>query len=278
MIIAEIGINHNGELKNAKKLIDMAFLAGCDIVKFQKRNPDICVPESYKNRIKNTPWGDMSYLEYKHKIEFGKEEYDEIDKYCKSKPIDWTASVWDLESLNFLTQYDIPFIKIPSAKITDIDLLNETRETGIPVVMSLGMSTLAEIDTAVNIITVKLDGNFTDLTLLWCNSSYPSTDNELDLNVIPKLKNLYPWARIGYSGHEEGISACLIAKVLGAEVFEKHITLSRSMWGTDQAASLVYDQLWRLVRDLKKVDVWKGTDSIKVYDSEKFLIEKLRGE
>jgi len=276
MIIAEIGINHNGELKNAKKLIDMAFLAGCDIVKFQKRNPDICVPESYKNRIKNTPWGDMSYLEYKHKIEFGKEEYDEIDKYCKSKPIDWTASVWDLESLNFLTQYDIPFIKIPSAKITDIDLLNETRETGIPIVMSLGMSTLAEIDTAVNIITVKLDGNFTDLTLLWCNSSYPSKDNELDLNVIPKLKIRYPWARIGYSGHEEGISACLIAKVLGAEVFEKHITLSRSMWGTDQAASLVYDQLWRLVRDLKKVDVWKGTDSIKVYNSEKLLMEKFR--
>jgi N-acetylneuraminate synthase len=272
MIIAEIGINHNGELKNAKKLIDMAFLAGCDIVKFQKRNPDICVPESYKNRIKITPWGDMSYLEYKHKIEFGKEEYDEIDKYCKSKPIDWTASVWDLESLNFLTQYDIPFIKIPSAKITDIDLLNETRETGIPVVMSLGMSTFTEIDRAVNIF--KWDPH--DLILLWCNSSYPSKDNELDLNVIPKLKNLYPWARIGYSGHEEGISVCLIAKVLGAEVFEKHITLSRSMWGTDQAASLVYDQLWRLVRDLKKVDVWKGTDNIEVYNSEKLLMEKFR--
>ena len=272
MIIAEIGINHNGEMQIAKNLIDMAFLAGCDIVKFQKRNPDICVPESYKNRIKNTPWGDMTYLEYKHRIEFGKEEYDEIDKYCKSKPIDWTASVWDLDSIDFLIQYDIPFIKIPSAKITDIDLLNGTRETGIPVVMSLGMSTFAEIDRAVNIF--KWDPH--DLTLLWCNSSYPSKDNELDLNVIPKLKIRYPWARIGYSGHEEGISACLIAKVLGAKVFEKHITLSRSMWGTDQAASLVYDQLWRLVRDLKKVDVWKGTDSIKVYNSEKLLMEKFR--
>jgi len=271
-IIAEIGINHNGDLQLAKNLIDIAYKSGCDVVKFQKRNPNVCVPKTYKNKIRETPWGEMTYLEYKHRIEFGKEEYDEIDKYCKSKSIDWTASVWDLDSLDFLVQYDIPFIKIPSAKITDIDLLNGTKETGIPVVMSLGMSTFTEIDTAVNMF------KDTDLTLLWCNSSYPSKDNELDLNVIPKLQNLYPWARIGYSGHEEGISACIIAKVLGAEVFEKHITLSRSMWGTDQAASLVYDQLWRLVRDLKKVDVWKGTDSIKVYDSEKLLIEKLRGE
>jgi len=269
-IIAEIGINHNGDLNIAKKLIDMAYKSECDVVKFQKRNPNESVPMVYKNKIRETPWGDMTYLEYKHRIEFGKEEYDEIDKYCKSKSIDWTASVWDLDSLDFLVQYDIPFIKIPSAKIIDIDLLNGTKETGIPVIMSLGMSTFTEINTAVNIF------KDTDLTLLWCNSSYPSKDNELDLNVIPKLKNLYPWARVGYSGHEEGISVCLIAKVLGAEVFEKHITLSRSMWGTDQAASLVYDQLWRLVRDLKKVDVWKGTDSIKVYDSEKLLMEKFR--
>jgi N-acetylneuraminate synthase len=269
-VISEIGINHNGDLNIAKKLIDMAFLAGCDAVKFQKRNPDICVPESYKNRIKSTPWGDMSYLEYKHKIEFGKKEYDEIDRYCKSKPIDWTASVWDLDSLKFLVQYDIPFIKVPSAKITDINLLNNVRETGIPTVMSLGMSTFKEIDKAVNIF------KYTDLILLWCNSSYPTKDNELDLNVIPKLKNLYSWARLGYSGHEEGISACIIARVLGAEVFEKHITLSRSMWGTDQAASLVYDQLWRLVRDLRKVDVWRGSGDIQVYGSEKLLMEKMR--
>jgi|TARA_Y100000310_G_scaffold308935_1_gene352544 N-acetylneuraminate synthase len=270
MFIAEIGINHNGDIDLAKQLIDLAKQSDCDVVKFQKRNPDICVPESYKNRIKSTPWGDMSYLEYKHKIEFGKKEYDEIDRYCKSKPIDWTASVWDLDSLKFLVQYDIPFIKVPSAKITDINLLNNVRETGIPTVMSLGMSTFKEIDKAVNIF------KYTDLILLWCNSSYPTKDNELDLNVIPKLKNLYSWARLGYSGHEEGISACIIARVLGAEVFEKHITLSRSMWGTDQAASLVYDQLWRLVRDLRKVDVWRGSGDIQVYGSEKLLMEKMR--
>jgi len=225
-----------------------------------------------KNKEKETPKGNMTYLEYKKMLEFGKEEYDEIDKYCKKVGIKWTASVWDIPSLEFVLQYTIPFIKIPSCKITDFELLEAIKKTKKPVVMSLGMSTPSEIEQAVDVFK-KLKK---DLVLLWCNSSYPAQDNELDLAVIKKLKEMYPEHTIGYSGHEEGISACIVAKTVGAEVFERHVTLSRCMWGTDQAASLVYDQLWRLVRDLKKVSLWLGSKDIMVYPSEQKVKYKLR--
>jgi len=270
LFIAEIGINHNCDLNLAKKLIDMCVVAGVDYVKFQKRNPEVCVPDSEKFKLKDTPWGQMSYIDYKRKLEFSEKEYDEINSYCKSKGIKWFASVWDIDSLNFIMQYDVDFVKIPSAKITDVGLLKEIVKFKIPVIMSVGMSSEEQIDAAVNIL------NKCDLTILHCNSSYPAKDEELNLKYVAKLKEKYPFAKIGYSGHEEGISACIVAKTLGAEVFERHVTLSRSMWGTDQAASLVYDQLYRLVRDLKKVDVWIGDGVKKVYDSEKLVMSKLR--
>jgi len=267
MFIAEIGINHNGDLVLAKQLIDMAIKSDCDVVKFQKRNLDL--PQYYCSGKRETPWGEVDYMDYKKRIEFGKKEYDAIDKYCEGK-IKWTASVWDLESLDFIMQYDIPFIKIPSAKITDLKLLEAIKKTKKPVVMSGGMSSAKEIDDAVEI----LKGN--ELTILWCNSSYPAKDKELDLNVIPELKRKYPFVKIGYSGHEEGISACIVAKVLGAEVFERHITLSKSMFGSDQSAIISYDQLYRLVRDIKKVEIWKGSKQLKIYKSEGVVRNKLR--
>ncbi len=186
-IIAEIGINHNGDLDIAKRLIDIAALSDCDAVKFQKRNPDVCVPEHQKNVMRDTPWGTMTYLEYKYKVEFGKTEYDEIDRYCKEKGIAWSASPWDLDSLEFLNQYDLPFIKLPSAMLTNYELIEACAKSGKRVILSTGMSTEEEIDTAVN--TIKcFTSNF---AILHCNSTYPAPLNELNLSTIKTLKDKY---------------------------------------------------------------------------------------
>ena len=271
--IAEVGINHNGDMKLAKEMIDMAVICKVDVVKFQKRNPDIAVPEHQKNVEKIVPWRKekTTYLQYKKDIEFSKEEYDEIDAYCKQKDIRWTASVWDVESVEFMKQYNVPFLKIPSALITNEELLIACRDSGIPIYMSTGMSTEEEVNKAVEILGDTLE------VLFHCNSSYPAKDNELNLSYITMMKLNYPNVKIGYSGHEEGISACIVAKVMGAEVFERHITLSRSMWGTDQAASIVFDQLYKLVRDLDKVNDWIGLPVKTVTDGEKPIRLKLRG-
>ena len=268
--IAELGINHIGSIETAKKLIDLANLCDADAVKFQKRTPDLCVPEHKKNQIYETPWGDIPYIEYKKKIEFGYEEYKEIDIYCKEKEIIWFASPWDLPSVDFLEKFDVPCYKIASAKLTDRQLLEKVSQLNKPIFLSLGMSTEEEIEKAINLLKDK------DLILLHCNSSYPSHDNELNLNYIRTLKKIYPNNIIGYSGHELGISASLIAAQLGAKVIERHITLDRAMWGSDQAASLDFSGLRRLIRDLKKLDTWKGNGIKQVYDSEKKVREKLR--
>ena len=276
--IAEIGINYaygesrNGFLKNAFDLIDMAKTCDVDIVKFQKRNPEKAVPEDQKNKEKIVPWRNeaTTYLQYKRDIEFSKEEYDQIDAYCRKKDIRWTASIWDLDSLEFIIQYNIPFIKIPSALITNEGLLIKSKESKIPVYISTGMSSEREIEKAVDILGNSLE------VLFHCNSSYPAKDNELNLKYISVLKKRYPNLKIGYSGHEEGISACIVAATKGAEVFERHITISRSHWGTDQGASLVFDQIYRLVRDLNKIDIWLGSPIKQVFSSEISIRNKLR--
>ena len=275
-IIAEIGINHNGDIDIAKKLIDIAAVAGCDAVKFQKRNPDVCVPEHQKNVMRDTPWGEMTYLEYKYKVEFGKEEYDEIDSYCKAQGIRWSASPWDRDSLEFLSQYDIPFIKIPSAMLTNYTLINAASLAGKDVILSVGMSTIEEIDAAVNIL--KYNTQFTDYnySLLHCNSTYPAKLEDLNLSRIRTLKHLYA-CDVGYSGHEFRLGTSVAAVYLGATIIERHITLDRSMWGTDQLSSVEPQGLFKLVSGIRELETAYGDPIIEPTEGEKEIRKKLRG-
>ena len=269
--IGEIGINHNGDTQIAKRLVDAAFACQWDCVKFQKRNPDVCVPEHQKNKLRNTPWGRMSYLQYKYKVEFGKNEYDIIDEYSKQKPIDWTTSVWDLDSLEFMQQYKVPFLKIPSALITDDELISETAKTKIPLIISTGMSTLEEVDNAVNLIMKE----GVNPVIMHCNSSYPTPKSELNLRVIETLKDRYD-TTIGYSGHEEDLEPTVIAITLGAKVIERHITLSHDMWGTDQKASLEVIGMDMLRKRCMEVEDILGSPEKVVTESELPIREKLR--
>lgn len=271
-IIAEIGINHNGDINIAKKLIDIASVAGCDAVKFQKRNPDVCVPEHQKNVIRQTPWGEMTYLEYKHKIEFGKEQYDEIDSYCNEKGIAWSASPWDLDSLDFLNGYDIPFIKIPSAMLTNDELLKESVKTGKKIILSVGMSTEKEIDRAVSIIK-----NAKDFALLHCNSTYPAPIEELNLSAIQTLKQKYG-CEVGYSGHEFRLGTSVASIYLGASIIERHITLDRTMWGTDHMSSVEPQGLIKLVKGIRELEEAFGDGVIRITDSQVPVRNKLRGQ
>ena len=273
-IIAEIGINHNGDLSIAKKLIDIAKVAGCDVVKFQKRNPDVCVPEHQKSVMRDTPWGRMTYLEYKYKVEFEKKEYDEIDTYCKNVGIKWTASPWDLDSLDFLNQYDsLPFIKIPSALLTDLELIKKTTQTGKKIIISTGMSTLDEVDAAVN--TIKETNANASFAVLHCNSTYPAPNNELNLNCIQTLKNRYN-CQVGYSGHEFGLTTTIASVCLGATIIERHITIDRTMWGTDQMCSVEPQGLIKLVRGVKELQAALGDGKKVVTETEKPIRDKLR--
>lgn len=270
-IIAEIGINHNGDMNIAKKLIDIAAVAGCDAVKFQKRNPDVCVPEHQKNVMRDTPWGQMTYLEYKHRVEFGKEQYDEIDAYCKEKEIDWSASPWDLDSLDFLNGYDIPFIKIPSAMLTNDELLKESVKTGKKIILSVGMSTEKEIDHAVNILK-----GAKEFALLHCNSTYPAPIEELNLSAIQSLKQKYG-CEVGYSGHEFRLGTSVASIYLGASIIERHITLDRTMWGTDHMSSVEPQGLIKLVKGVRELEQAYGDGVIRITDSQIPVRNKLRG-
>jgi N-acetylneuraminate synthase len=269
--IGEIGINHNGDMQIAKKLMDAAFACSWNCVKFQKRNPDVCVPEKQKGVMRDTPWGQMTYLDYRFRVEFGKNEYDAIEAYCRQKPIDWTASVWDMDSLNFIAGYDVPFIKIPSALLTDLDLLKAAAETGYTLIISTGMSTFAEIDAAMKIVTKYGEKP----VLMHTNSSYPTPINELNLNLIPTLKKRYDCI-IGYSGHEMSLEPTVVAVALGAQIIERHITLSHNLWGTDQKSSLEVHAMDMLRK--RAVDVWKmlGSSEKVVTPSEIPIREKLR--
>ena len=268
-IIGEIGINHNGDLKLCKKLIDSAVLAGCDYVKFQKRNPDVCVPEEQKSKPKSTPWGDMTYLEYKYKVEFGKEEYDEIDRYCKEKGIGWFASVWDIDSVDFMANYG-NITKIPSALITDKDLVEYARSKFDYLIISTGMSTEDEIETAVKYSNADV--------IMHTNSTYPSPLNELNLEYIYWLKNKYG-KEVGYSGHEYGLVTTFATIPMGVTWVERHITLDRTMWGSDQMASVEPSGLIKLVKSIRDIESALGGNSERVLlKSELSKRESLRGK
>ena len=256
-VIAEIGINHNGDLGTAKKLIDIAAVAGCDSVKFQKRNPDVCVPEHQKDKLRETPWGTMRYIDYKYRMEFGKEEYDIIDDYCGEKGISWSASPWDLDSVEFLAQYDLPYIKIPSAMLTNKTLLEASVATGKKIIASTGMSTLEEIDDAVETLQ---KGSY---ALLHCNSSYPAKIEELNLKCIQTLKNRYN-CEVGYSGHEFRLGTSVAAVYLGATIVERHITLDRTMWGSDHLASVEPQGFMKLVKGIRDIDKAMGSGGPRV--------------
>jgi N-acetylneuraminate synthase len=272
-MIAEIGLNHNGDMQNAKKLIDAAFATNWDCVKFQKRTPDICVPEHQKNVMRDTPWGKMTYLEYRYKVEFEKEQYDYIDVYCREKPISWTASIWDLKSLEFLMSYDVPFIKIPSAKLTEHEYLINASKSGKPVILSTGMSTIEEIDAAVEVLAKYSKG---DYVLMHTNSSYPAPPEELNLKVINFLQERYKCI-IGYSGHEYDLEPTVIASSLGASIIERHVTLDHNMWGSDHFASLEVHAMDMLRKRIKNIGVFLGDGIKKLTTKELEVRKKLRG-
>ena len=268
-IVAEIGINHNGDISIAKKLIDCAVEAGCDAVKFQKRTPELCVPLHEREKMRQTPWGYISYMEYRKRVEFGIDEYVEIDRYCKSKGIDWTASCWDEASVDFLKQFSPPFYKIASALITDFPLLAKHLRTGRPLVLSTGMSTMDEIRAAVNVLGED------NLVIVHSTSAYPCPTSELNLRMIETLQSEF-MAPIGYSGHEVGLPTTIAAVALGASYIERHVTLDRAMWGSDQAASIEPGGLTRLVKYVRVVEEARGDGLKRVYDSELPIKSRLR--
>jgi len=270
-VIAEAGINHNGELDLAMKLIDTAHRAGCNAVKFQKRNPDICVPEAMKGKMRETPWGVMTYLDYKKKIEFGEREYDQIDIYCKELGILWSASAWDIDSLNFLNKYNLPFNKIASAMSTNLEFVSAVASQGKLAYASVGMCSWEDIDQLVKIFK---DSN-SELILMHTVSNYPAKNQDLNLKMIETLSKRYG-VPVGYSGHEASISPSIVAAALGAVAIERHITINRSMWGTDHSASLEYAGINQLVGAIRKVPVVLGDGVKAVIPGEAEIAEKMR--
>jgi len=268
-VIAEIGLNHNGSVENAKKLIDVAVEAGAQAVKFQKRTPEIATPEHMKATPRETPWGTMTYLEYRYKVEFEQAEYAEIDAYCKEKGVVWYASPWDEPSVDFLESMDTVAYKIASASVTDLGMLRKIKATGKPVILSTGMSTLEQIDKAVE--TLGKD----KLIIMHATSTYPLPPEEANLLMIKTLKDRYD-VPVGYSGHEPGLQISIAAVALGAVTVERHITLDRTMWGSDHAASLEPKGFINLVRDIRIIEKALGDGVKKVFPGELAPLSKLR--
>lgn len=269
-IIAEIGINHNGSLELAKKMIAGAASAGADAVKFQKRTPEICVPKEQWNIERDTPWGRMTYIDYRYKVEFEEAKYAEIDRYCKDNNILWTASCWDEPSVEFIEKFNPAFHKAPSASLTDLDLLKKMKSTGKPLIISTGMSSMDQIEKAVHSLGED------NLLIAHATSTYPCKVEELNLRMINTLQEKYPNNPIGYSGHETGLAPTWAAVTLGATFVERHVTLDRAMWGTDQAASVEIGGLFRLVSNIRDIEKSLGDGIKKVYDSEISVMKKLR--
>ena len=268
-VVAEIGINHNGDVGLAKKLIGAAAGSGAQAVKFQKRTPELCVPPEQRDLPRETPWGVISYMEYRERVELGLEEYEEIDAFCRTMGVTWFASCWDEASVDFIEQFGPPCYKIASACLTDDTLLEHIRAKGRPVILSTGMSSLEQIDGAVDLLGRD------DLVLMHTTSAYPSSPDELNLRVIPRLAERFE-VPVGYSGHEVGLAPTLAAVVLGACAVERHITLDRAMWGSDQAASVEPQGFSRLVRDIRLYERARGDGEKRVYESEQPIMERLR--
>ncbi len=268
-IVAEIGINHNGDLNLAKQMIDVGARYGVDAIKLQKRTPELCVPPEQQTQMRETPWGYISYLDYRKKVEFGEKEYSEIDRYCRELDITWFASVWDVPAVEFMERYNPVCYKIPSASLTDHELLRRVRKTGKPIILSTGMSTLEQIKKATAVVGLE------NLLLTHTTSSYPCEPEELNLRTIQTLKDTFD-VPVGYSGHEVGLIPSAVAVAMGACLIERHITLDRAMWGTDQAASVEPVGVEKLVKYIRVTERSLGDGVKRVYDSELPSLRKLR--
>jgi N-acetylneuraminate synthase len=269
-VIAEIGINHNGDLETAKRMIDAAVHAGADAVKFQKRTPEVATPPGQKDQMRETPWGYITYLEYRYKVEFGEAQYREIDRYCRERKIDWMVSVWDEPSVDFMEKFDTPAYKLPSASLTDFNLIRKARSTGKPLILSSGMSTMEQVKRGIEI------AGGTDLVMMHCTSTYPCEPEELNLRMVGTLRNEFPIIPIGYSGHEVGLVPTAVAVAFGACMVERHLTLDRAMWGSDQAASVEPSGFERLVKYIRVTESALGDGVKRVYESEMSSMNKLR--
>ena len=267
-LVAEIGINHNGDLKLARELISTAAASGCDAVKLQKRSINVVYTTEELSLPRESPFGSTNG-DLKRGLEFGRSEYTEIDQFCRNLGIPWFASCWDEASVDFIEKFDPLCYKIASACLTDDRLLLHHRSKGRPLLLSTGMSTLEQIDHAVEVLGKE------NLVLLHTTSSYPSKTEELNLRMIPRLMERYD-VPVGYSGHEIGLYTTLAAVVLGACVAERHVTLDRAMWGSDQAASVEPHGLARLVKDIRAVEIAMGDGVKRVYESEIPIRHKLR--
>lgn len=268
-VVAEIGINHNGDIEIAKKLMEAAKRYGVDAVKFQKRTPELCVPPDQRGQMRDTPWGYITYLEYRYKVEFDQEQYLEIDRYSKEIGLTWFSSVWDEPSVDFMEPFNPICYKVPSASLTDHNLLHCLRKTGRPIILSTGMSSMEQIRKSVEVLGTD------NLMITHTTSAYPCEPNELNLRMIDTLRKEFP-CPIGYSGHEVGLIPSVVAVSLGACLVERHITLDRAMWGSDQAASVEPGGFERLVKYIRVTEQSLGDGVKQVYESELPILKKLR--
>jgi len=269
-VIAEIGLNHNGDVEIAKQLIDVAADAGAQAVKFQKRTPEISTPEHMKSTPRDTPWGTMTYLEYRYRVEFDREQYVEIGDYANLRGLDWFASPWDEQAVEFLEDLNVVAHKVASASLTDVGMLRSLAETGKPIILSTGMSTIEQIDAAVDLF----DPN--NVIILHATSTYPLPPEEANLRMITTLRGRYAGIPVGYSGHERGLQISLAAVALGAVAVERHITMDRTMWGSDHAASLEPGGFEHLVRDIRIIEEAMGDGVKRVFPGELAPLAKLR--
>jgi len=268
-LVAEIGINHNGDLETARQMIDRAAAAGCDAVKFQKRTPELCVPADQRDRMRQTPWGYVTYLDYRRRVEFCRAQYEALDRHCRDRGLIWFASCWDEEAVDFIQEFDPPCYKIQSAAVTDLPLLEKLRSTGKPLILSTGMSSMAQIRAAVRALATR------DLVMLHSTSAYPCPPEELNLRMIQTLRKEFPYP-VGYSGHEVGLPTSIAAVAMGACMIERHLTLDRSMWGSDQAASVEPQGFERLCNYIRTVETALGDGLKQVYPSEIPVLNRLR--